>query len=102
MRSTSSPLVVSITMGIWLPVPRRRRQMDCLAGQHEIEHHQVEMLPKGALVHLGCIIDHLDIESLLAEVAPEQFAKAQVVIDDEEFDSFLFHGRNLAAPRQSG
>ena len=63
-----------------------------LAGQHQVEHDQVEMLAGPRPVHLRGIGDALDGEALFAEVAVQQVAQAAVVVDDEDAVLSLVHG----------
>ena len=63
-----------------------------LAGQHQVEDDQVEMLACPQLVHLRRIADGLDLEALFAEVADQQVAQAAVVIDDEKALLSVVHG----------
>jgi hypothetical protein len=55
-----------------------------LAGQHQVEHDQVEasLVQRGA--HLAAISDRRAAQALLLQVFGEQVADLAVVIDDED------------------
>jgi hypothetical protein len=63
-----------------------------LAGQHQVEDDQVEVLACPQLVHLRRIADGLDLEALFAEIADQQVAQAAVVVDDEKALLSVVHG----------
>ena len=64
-----------------------------LAGQHQVEHHQVEALAREQLVHRVRVRHGAHDESLLGEVAVEQVAQPHVVVDDEDLGFRFSHGR---------
>jgi len=63
-----------------------------LAGQHEIEDHQVVALARKLPVHLGGVVYHAHREALLGEIAVEQVAQPGVVVHDEDFRFQFGHG----------
>ena len=60
MRSMSSPLAVSITMGSGFAAARRSRQMSnpLFPGKHEIENHEVDRMLLQILFHLLSVCGH--------------------------------------------
>ncbi|CAM2169518.1 hypothetical protein BLAT2472_11146 [Burkholderia latens] len=69
-----------------------------LAGQHQVEHQQVEALAHPELVHRGRVLRDVYVETLLAEISAQQIAQARVVVDDENLGGvFRFHERHLIA-----
>ena len=66
-----------------------------LARQHEVEHDEVVELARQRLVHRFGAVDGLGCEALLREVALEELAQAQVVVDDE---NLVFAGCHVANP----
>ena len=46
------------------------------------------MLAQQGAIHLGGVAHRLDVETLLAEIALEQVAQAEVVVDDENAKAF--------------
>ena len=99
MRSTSSPLAVSMMIGIVLlgaaQAPADRQAV--LAGQHQVEHQQVDSARASALVHAGRVGCGVDGEALFAQIALQQFAQAHVVVDDEDLGFSLRHARILSS-----
>ena len=85
MRSTSSPLAVSMMMGTDSPAARRRRQTGkaVLAGQHEIQHDQTRAVALQLAVEVARVGQRGDLEALLAEIAGEKVAQPHIVVDDE-------------------
>ena len=55
------------------------------AGQHQIQHEQVEMLALPEFAHLFGVFGDEDVESLLGQVPAQQIAQARIVVDDEDF-----------------
>ena len=66
-----------------------------LAGQHQVEHDQVEALLRERLVHRRTIGNGAHGETLLAEVAHHQVAQALVVVDDQNPGLELSHAMIL-------
>ena len=94
MRSTSSPLAVSMMIGVVSPVPRRRRQIDRPSSPGSIRSRTIRSKCSRvrSFVHLRRIADGLDLETLFAEVADQQVAQAAVVVDDEKAVLSVVHG----------
>ena len=87
MRSTSSPLAVSITIGravVAAAQPAQDRQA-VFARHHQVEHQHVEALAQPDAVHRLGVFRDVDIEAVVAEVASQQVAQALVVVDDQDF-----------------
>jgi hypothetical protein len=63
------------------------------ARQHQVEHDQVVQLALQRAIHALGIRHGLDREPLVGEVALEQLAQAQVVIDDKNLGFGFVHGR---------
>ena len=55
-----------------------------LAGQHQVEHQQVEAFARPQLVHRGGVFREEHVEALLGEIASQQIAKSLIVVDDED------------------
>ena len=66
-----------------------------LAGQHQVEHEEVVARALEVVVHGRAVGDRLHAEALLGEVALEEVAKAQVVVDDE--DALCLGGVDMGA-----
>ena len=97
MRSTSSPLAVSMTIGTLSPA-RAQAAADrepVLAGQHEVEHDEMRRVALELLVELARVGERCDLESLLGKIAGQEVAQANVVVDDEYLGRGRFgrHGR---------
>ena len=86
MRSTSSPLAVSMMIGTRSPAPRSRRHTASPSspGEHQVEHDQVRRVALQPLVELARVGERPHVEALLAQVAREEVAQAHVVVDDED------------------
>ena len=71
-------------MGVESLLARRRRQMDksVLAGQHQIEHDEVDGLAGQQAVERLGVFGQQHLEAFLGQVAAQQVADASVVIDD--------------------
>jgi len=65
--------------------------------EHEVEHHQIVAIAVQQPVHGGRIGGRGDGVSLPGEVALQQIAQAQVVVDDEDSGLGFGHGAILAA-----
>ena len=52
-------------------------------GQHHVEHDQVDLLGGELLVEFAPVGGQRDAEALLVEIAAEQFADFQIVINDQ-------------------
>jgi hypothetical protein len=63
-----------------------------LAGQHEVEHHQVVAHARALAFHGRGVGHGVHGEALLAEVAPQQVAQPQVVVDHEDLLAGGVHG----------
>jgi hypothetical protein len=63
-------------------------------GQHQVEHDQVVKFPLQRAVHAGCVGHGLHRKALIGEIALEQLAQPQVVIDDQNLDLGFVHGLN--------
>ena len=94
MRSTSSPLAVSMMIGMFSPraaqAPADRQAV--LARQHEVEDHQVVALARELPVHLGRVGHGAHRVSLLGQIAVQQVAQPPVVVDDQNPGFLLCHG----------
>ncbi len=55
-----------------------------LAGQHEVEHHEMRRIALQLAVEIARIGERGHLEPLLAEIAGEEVAQAHVVVDDED------------------
>ena len=54
-----------------------------LAGQHEVEHDEVGRVALELAVEVARVGERGDLESLFAQIAGQQVAQADVVVDDE-------------------
>jgi hypothetical protein len=77
--------------GVGTPSARQRRQRQAvLAGQHQVEHDQVEMALIEGAPRGDTFRRRLHLEALTAEIARQQIAQACVVIYQQ--DAFVFMG----------
>ncbi len=85
MRSTSSPLAVSMMIGTRLAgaAQAAAHGKPVLAGQHEIEHDEMGRVALQLAVEVARIGERRDLEALLAEIAREEVAQAHVVVDHQ-------------------
>lgn len=67
------------------------------AGQHQIQHEQVEMLALPEFAHLFGVFGNENVESLLGQIPAQQIAQARIIVDDEDFSGgggvLRIHGR---------
>ena len=86
MRSTSSPLAVSMMIGRAV-VGGAQAPADgqaVLAGHHQVEHDQVDGVAQQDAVERLAVLRHDDLEAFLRQVAAQQVADAGVVVDDDD------------------
>ena len=86
MRSTSSPLAVSMMIGTVSPAPRRRRQTDSPSSPGSIRSSTTRCGGSRCsfLSMSRASGERRDLEALLAQIAGQQVAQAHVVVDDED------------------
>ena len=86
MRSTSSPLAVSMMIGVQVVggAQAAADRQAVLAGQHQVEHDQVDGLARHQAVERLAVLGEHDLEAFLRQVAAQQVADARVVVDDED------------------
>jgi hypothetical protein len=54
------------------------------AGQHEVEHDEIDRLAREHAVQRLGVLGQQDVEAFLGQVAPQQVADARVVVDDHD------------------
>ena len=54
------------------------------AGEHQVEHQQIDALARKLLVHARRVRDGVHREPLLGEIALQQVAQPQIVVDDQD------------------
>ena len=86
MRSTSSPLAVSMMIGRAVvggaQAPADRQAV--LAGHHQVEHDQVGRFAQHQAVERLAVLGQDDLEALLGQIAAQQVADAGVVVNDQD------------------
>ena len=67
-----------------------------LAGQHQIQHHEMRRIALQLLVDVARVHQRGDLEPLFAEIAGEKVAQTRIVIDDENLGGRRFghHGHD--------
>ncbi len=66
------------------PAQAPAHRQTVFARHHQVEHDQVEALAREQFVHGGGVLGDVNAEALLGQVAVEQVAQPQVVIDHED------------------
>ena len=69
-------------VGVGAQVAAQREAV--VAGQHQVEHHQVECAPVQRLPHGAAIGDRGRAQAVLLEIAAEQGPDLGVVVDDQD------------------
>ena len=101
MRSTSSPLAVSMMIGTDSPA-RAQAAADgqaVLAGQHQVEDEEVRRIALQLAFDVARVRQRDHLEPLFAEVARQEVPQAGVVVDDQDAGrgGLAGHGRLNAA-----
>jgi hypothetical protein len=55
-----------------------------LTGQHQIHYDDIDVVAGERLIQSPCVGDRQRLEALLREIARQQIAQSQIVIDDED------------------
>ena len=62
-----------------------------LAGQHQIEHHRIELGAERLATGSDAVTDQRNVEAVLLQVVAGQARNFCVVLDDQNFESRAFH-----------
>jgi len=65
-------------------------------GQHHVEHDEIDLLRRELVLELAAVRGQRDTDALLVEVATEQLADFEVVVDDEDMRGDLHQGNFIA------
>ena len=84
MRSTSSPLAVSMMIGVRSLAARRRRQIDRPSSPGSIRSSTIRSTVSRVSMRFSAlrVLGEQDLEAFLRQVAAQQVADARVVVDD--------------------
>ena len=87
MRSTSSPLAVSMMIGVRSLAERRRRQMDRPSSPGIIKSSTIRSTVSRNKMRLSgfTVFGHHDLKTFLRQVAAQQITNAGIVIYDQNF-----------------
>ena len=86
MRSTSSTLAVSMMIGVTVVggAQAAADRQAVFAGQHQVEHDQVDGLARQQAVQRLGVFGEQDLEAFLGQVAAQQVANAGIIVDDDD------------------
>ena len=97
IRSVSSPIAVSMTIGTsdWERNQRARSRPD-FAGQHQVEHHELVMSVRPGPAGFLTVAHRGDTDLLFFEKTGEQIADLAIIVDHQDVrtDSMLCYIAN--------
>ena len=85
MRSTSSPRAVSMMIGVCDSRADLAAQAEAvLAGQHDVEDHQIDAVVGHGARHLAAVGRGRDVAGVGAQIFRDQRPRLAVVLDDKD------------------